>query len=186
MTNGTSCFGFSPFVGWGLCPSPLTLVGGASASTTAYGEREAAVLLKCGLCTPMWFSQDACTLSSTESGVMGTPGGTLAKLIANSTEPPQPPAQAAFGGTAALDKVQLRWHEGPHGPKSWPARSPGEVAKGGSNVHTAAEMHMYHQMDAQPGAQEGSALTRGESRALGRLLEHPAPRCLLKDPRNRG
>ena len=95
MTNGTSCFGFSPFVGWGLCPSPLTLVGGASASTTAYGEREAAVLLKCGLCTPMWFSQDACTLSSTESGVMGTPGGTLAKLIANSTEPPQPPAQAA-------------------------------------------------------------------------------------------
>ena len=89
-------------------------------------------------------------------------------------------------GTAALDKVQLQWHEGPHGPKSWPARSPGKVAKGGSNVHTAAEMHMYHQMDAQPGAQEGSALTRGESRALGRLLEHPTPRCLLKDPRNRG
>ena len=71
-------------------------------------------------------------------------------------------------------------------PKSWPARSPGEVAKGGSNLHTAAVMHMYHQMDAQPGAQEGSSLTRRESRALGRLLEHPTPRCLLKDPRNRG
>ena len=78
----------------------------------------------------------------------GAPGGSLAKLIANSTEPSQPPAQAAFGGQQLWTRSSCNVMRGPmwelHAwacPKSWPTRLPGKVAKGGSYLHTAAVMH---------------------------------------------
>ena len=78
----------------------------------------------------------------------GAPGGTSAKLIANSTEPPQPPVQAAFGGQQLWTRSSCNVMRGPmwelHAwarPKSWPTRLSGKVAKGGSYLHTATVMH---------------------------------------------
>ena len=99
----------------------VTPVGGAAASTTAYGEREATVLLKCGqgrLCTPLWLSQDACTSSSAESGVMGVTCWCSRRYLSQThsqqhwATPTSSPG--SLWGTAALDKVQLQRHERPY------------------------------------------------------------------------
>ena len=77
----------------------------------------------------------------------GTPGGISAKLIASSTKAHHPPAQAAFGWQQLWTRSSRNGRRGPMWelrawarPKSWPARSPGKVATGGSNLHTAAAM----------------------------------------------